>query len=101
MAMLLILSLPWFYLLMTSAGFNDLMSFKYFSFDGGDVSQSMPAPPPGNAVLYGTIVQNGAPVAGIKLDGVLGGEFKVESLVTDADGQFSFSMTPARATLIA
>jgi len=192
-AMLLILSLPWFYLLMASAGFNDLMSFKYypyvqlgiilcfsllstslfvidyrkpgetaqvrwtrtmtaaagvfclvstfylgwfvysylisaqlfyssrdsvaqekgdvaprktffrdnyfsdyiyFSFDGGDVSNPMPAPPPGDAVLYGTIVHNGAPVAGIKLDVVLGGEYKVESLVTDADGMFSFSVAP-------
>lgn len=73
---------------------NFFNEYIYFSFDGVDVSKSMPAPPPGDAVLYGTFVHNGAPVAGIKLDVVLGGEFKVESLVTDTDGRFSFSVTP-------
>lgn len=68
--------------------------YIYFSFDGLDVRESMPAPPPGDATLYGTFVRNGTPVEGIKLDVVLGGEFKVESLVTDANGRFSFSVMP-------
>jgi hypothetical protein len=68
--------------------------YIYFSFDGGDVRESMPAPPPGDAVLYGTITRNDAPVEGIELDVVLGGGFKVESLVTDANGRFSFPVTP-------
>ena len=66
----------------------------YFSFDGLDVLGPMPVPPPGDAILYGTFVHNGTPVEGIKLDVVLGDQFKVESLVTDAAGRFSFSVKP-------
>lgn len=76
--------------------FNDdfFSEYVYFSFDAVDVSRSMPAPPPGEAVLYGSFVHNGAPAAGIELDVVVNGEFKADSLVTDADGRFSFSIAP-------
>lgn len=73
---------------------NFFSEYIYFSFDGVDVRQSMPAPPSGDAILYGTFVHDGKPATGIELDVVLGGEYKVESLVTDAEGRFSFSVAP-------
>lgn len=73
---------------------NFFSEYIYFSIGGGDVRESMSAPPPGDAILFGTIVHDGAPVEGIELDVVLAGEFKVESLVTDATGSFSFSVAP-------
>ena len=71
--------------------FND---YIYFSFDDLDVHGDLPAPPAGDAVIYGSFVRDGAPVEGIELDVVLSEGFKVESLVTDADGRFSFSIMP-------
>ena len=66
--------------------------YIYLSRGSGDLTRPLPEPPSGNAILFGKILQDGSPVEGIKLDVVLNDQYKVESLVSDDEGEFSFSV---------
>jgi len=85
-------------------GFDDWKSNQfsdniYFDYEVKDPYSRMPVPPRGNAELFGLISRNGTPVSGMSLSVVLNGQYKLEGLVTDDEGRFSFSVPAGNWTI--
>ena len=79
----------------SSNGFNDHFSdYIYFDHEVSNSMADLPVPPAGDAEMYGEIMKDGLPVEGISLVVFLNAKYKTETLVTDANGRFSFSVTP-------
>lgn len=64
----------------------------YFDYDAQYPYTDMPTPPIGESEMYGEIIKDGMPVAGITLEVILNTEYKTEPLTTDEEGIFSFSI---------